>query len=146
MDKHSIRWSVALLALMAAGSCATMGNEGTAGSPEARVAVVNFISATDIGITTEIDFSVINLTDRELRGLTLTVDTNPSGGVDVPFNEETIDSIPPHGSWTPAESFLVRGRKPGETAVLFTVTRNGTVVARDYALVDVGFGQTYNVP
>ncbi len=131
----------AMLAFLAAGSCATVGERGTAESPVVRVGVVNFLSSTDIGINTEINFSVVNLTDQELKDLTLTVDLNPSDGVDVPFTTTTIDRIPPKGSWTPGEPFLVRGRRPGQTTVFFIVTKDGTLLGRNYTIVDVAPGQ-----
>jgi hypothetical protein len=130
---------LSLLALLAAAaaSCATAGGRDAEGPPAARVTVVNFLSATGVGMTTEIDFSIANLTDGELRDLTLRVEANPENGVDLPFTERVIDRIPPHGSWTPDEPFLVRGRQPGETAILFVVTRDGVILAKDYVLVDV---------
>ena len=121
----------------AAASCATTNTWGTTNPPIAVVEVLNFTTSTDIGITTEIGFSVKNVTERELTDLTLTVTTNPSGGVDLPFKEMTIDRIEPNGTWAPREPFLVRGRRSGTTAVFFTVTQDGRFLARDYALVGV---------
>lgn len=143
MTMRTGKWLIGMLAFLAAGSCTTVGDRGVAETPAVRVALVNFVSSTDIGITTEIHFSIVNATDQELRGLTLTVETNPSNGVDVPFDEKIIDRIPPHGSWAPDEPFLVRGRRPGETAVFFIVAKDGIVLAKDYTLISVGPGQFY---
>jgi hypothetical protein len=143
MTMRTGKWLIGMLVFLAAGSCATVGDRGAAELPGVRVALVNFVSSTDIGITTEIHFSVVNETDQELKDLTLTVETNPSNGVDVPFSEKIIDRIPPHGSWAPDEPFLVRGRRPGETAVFFIVAKDGITLAKDYTLISVGPGQFY---
>ena len=146
MITRTAKWVLMAMALLALVACTTMATRGTAETTPAKVAVVNFLSSTDIGITTEINFSVINTTDRDLTNLTLRVDTAPYYGLDVPFREETIDRIPAHGSWTPNEPFLVRGREPGENTIYFTVTSDGTVLGKNYALVDVAPGQYYRMP
>ncbi len=146
MKRQYMAGFLAILVFLAVSSCTTVGNVNTATPPEVRITLVNFLSSTGIGTTTEINFSVINQTDQELKDLTLTVETNPTYGVDVPFNEMTIDRIPARGSWAPDKPFLVTGRRPGETAVHFIVSRNGTVLAKDYVLVDVGPGQYYERP
>jgi hypothetical protein len=128
-------WGVVFLMAVTA-SCATGGAGMSAVPPEVKVTVVNFMESTDIGITTQIYFSVANLTDRELTGLTLTIATNPSDGVDVPYREMAIDPIAPNGTWNPGP-FVVRGRQPGTTAVFFIVSRDGVRLAKDYALVGV---------
>ncbi len=133
--KTMLRWGIVLLVAVAA-SCATTGAQ-TGVPPEVEVSVVNFAPSTDIGMTTEVNFSVVNLTDRELTGLTLVVTSNPSNGVDLPYEEKAIDRIVPGGSWNPGP-FVVRGRHAGSTAVFFTVMRDGVRLARDYALVHVG--------
>jgi photosystem II stability/assembly factor-like uncharacterized protein len=130
--------AVALLAIgAAAASCATGGTWGTTNPPVVVVNVTNFSSTTDIGIGTEISFSVRNVTDRDLTDLTLTVTTNPSNGVVVPFREMTIDRIEAGRTWTPRQPFLVRGKHAGQTAVFFTVSRNGEFLAKDYAIISV---------
>lgn len=133
--KSMLTWGIVLLMAVAA-SCATTGAEPGVPS-EVKVSVINFAPSTDIGMTTEVNFSVINLTDRELTGLTLVVTSNPSNGVDLPYEEKAIDRILPGGSWSPGP-FVVRGRHSGSTAVFFTVMRDGVRLARDYTLVQVG--------
>jgi hypothetical protein len=137
MNTKTIISLAAVLLTVGIVSCATTGGMTVSTPPEVRVAVVNFAPTTEVGITTEINFSVANLTDQELTGLTLTIATNPSDGLDVPYREMAIDRIAPHGTWSPGP-FVVRGRHPGSTAVFFNVTRDGTVLAKDYALVGVG--------
>jgi hypothetical protein len=127
----------AAAAMAVVSSCATTGNGAAVTPPEVKVAVVNFMPTVEYGCTTEINYSVVNLTDHELTGLTLTVHLNPSNGLEVPYREMTIDRINPHGSWNPGP-FVVRGRMPGSTAVFFIVSRDGEFLARDYSLVGVG--------
>lgn len=128
----------ALMLAAVAASCATTG--GPAGvPPEVKVSVINFAPSTEVGGVAEINFSVANLTDRELTGLTLTIRLNPSNGVDVPYEEMAIGRIAPRGSWNPGP-FVVRGRHPGSTAVFFVVSRDGIELARDYALVGIAPG------
>lgn len=134
----SIAWLSALALIALGASCATTGYWGTTNPPIARVKVFNFNESTQVGITTELDFSITNVTDQDLTGLTLTITQNPSDGLELPFKEMTIDRIPAHGTWTPAEPFLVRGRLAGSSAVFFTVTKDGAYLAKDYALVNVG--------
>jgi hypothetical protein len=133
--KTLLGWGVAVLTL-AAASCAAVGGPTSAVPPEVKVTVVNFAPSTDVGISTEINFSVTNLTDRELTGLTLTIKTNPANGVDLPYCEMAIDRIDPRGTWNPGP-FSVRGRLSGTTAVFFIVSRDGVPLAKDYALVGV---------
>jgi len=146
MVTRTAKWLMVMSAFLLAASCTTTATRGTAESSPATINVVNFLSSTQIGITTEVNFSVVNTTDRDLTNLTLTVDTAPYYGLDVPFREETIDRIPAHGSWAPNEPFLVRGREPGENTIYFTVESNGTVLGKNYALVDVAPGQYYRMP
>ncbi len=136
MNTKTIAGLTAAVFMVAMASCATGGARTAAVPPEVKVSVINFAPSAGIGTTTEINFSVVNLTDRELTGLTLTISLNPSNGVEVPYREMAIDRIPPRGSWNPGP-FVVRGREPGTTAVFFTVTRDGVSLARDYALVGV---------
>jgi hypothetical protein len=136
MNTKTIVGLVAAFLTVVAASCATPGTGMNAVPPEVKVSVINFAPSTGIGTTTEINFSVANLSDRELTGLTLTITTNPSDGVDLPYREMVIDRIVPRGTWNPG-AFVVRGRHPGTTAVFFTVTRDGAFLAKDYALVSV---------
>ncbi len=136
-----------LSSLLLVASCATTGSWATTDPPIARLNVVNFAESTDIGIATEIDFSITNVTDQDLTGLTLTVTQNPANNLELPFTETTIDRIPAHGSWAPSppftvrsEPFMYRGQTPGPTVVFFTLTQNGKFLAKDYALVDVSSG------
>jgi hypothetical protein len=103
----------------------------------ARLKVFDYMETTDIGIVTDIYFSVTNVTDQELRDLTLTVTANPSYGVELPFTETTIDRIAPNGTWTPREPFLVRSQYSGEITVFFTLTKNGKFLSKDYAIIQV---------
>jgi len=137
MNAKTLLAAGAALMLAATGACATSGTRTDTGSSEVMVKVVNFMPSADFGGTTEINFSVTNLTDREIGGLTLRISLNPSNGLDVPYREMTIDRIEPRGSWNPGP-FVVRGRMPGTTSVFFIVSRDGAVLARDYALVGVG--------
>jgi uncharacterized membrane protein len=134
----TIAWLSALALIALGASCATMSNWGTTNPPVARVTVVNFDESTEIGIATEIYFSIANVTDQDLTGLTLTVTQNPSDGLKLPFSEMTIDRIPAHGSWTLDKAFMVTGEKAGSSAVFFTVSKNGEYLAKDYAMVHVG--------
>jgi hypothetical protein len=134
----TIAW-VSVLALIALGaSCATTSYWGTTNPPIARVKVFNFDESIQIGMTTEINFSITNATDQDLTGLTLAITQNPSDGLELPFTEMTIDRIPAHGTWTPTTPFLVRGKTAGSSAIFFTVTKDGAYLAKDYALVNVG--------
>jgi hypothetical protein len=130
--------------LILAASCATLSNWGTTDPPIARVKVFNFSEYTDIGITTEISFSVTNVTDQDLTGLTLAVTQNPSNGLKLPFTEMTIERIPAHGTWKPDKAFLVTGKKAGSTVVFFTVTKGGEFLAKDYGTVNVSPDEDFN--
>jgi hypothetical protein len=128
-----------------AASCASLNNWGTTDPPIARVNVINFAPSTDIGITTEINFSVANVTDQDLTGLTLTITTNPSDGLELPYREKTIDRISAHGTWNPGP-YIVRGRKSGTTSVFFMVSKDGTFLAKDYSLVNVAPEEYFGRP
>jgi hypothetical protein len=132
----------AVLLTVVGASCATSPILTAAGPPEVKVAVVNFMPTVDFGGATEINFSVANLTGREMTGLTLLISLNPSNGLEVPYYEKTIDRIEPGASWNPGP-FMVRGRVPGTTSVFFTVIKDGVVIGRDYALVGVGPDDTF---
>ncbi len=148
MNTRMIAFATGLLSfLLFMVSCATTSDWGTTNPPIARLKVVNFAESTDIGIATEIDFSITNLTDQDLTNLTLTVTQNPAYNLELPFTEMTIDRIPAHGGWSPnppfsvrSEPFMYRGRTPGPTVIYFTLTQNGKFLAKDYALVNVSSG------
>ncbi len=138
MNTRKIAVGMSLVAaLLLVASCATMGDWGTTNPPIARLKVVNFTENTAVRVGTEIDFSITNVTDQDLTGLTLTVTQNPSDGVYLPFTEMTIDRIPAHGSWAPNPPFVVSGRSQGPAVVFFTLTQNGKFLAKDYAMVGV---------
>jgi hypothetical protein len=141
MKEKALLLLLVAAAMVALASCATTGDGAAAVPPEVKVSVVNFMPTADYGCTTEINYSVTNLTDHEMTGLDLTIRLNPSNGLDVPYREMAIDRIEPHGSWNPGP-FVVRGRVPGPTSVFFIVSRNGEFLARDYALVGVGPNDT----
>ena len=137
MNAKTLLAAGVVLMLVVTGACATSGTRTDTGSSEVAVNVVNFMPSADFGGTTEINFSVTNLTDQEISGLTLSISLNPTNGLEVPYHEMAIGRIEPRGSWNPGP-FVVRGRRPGTTSVFFIVSRDGVVLARDYALVSVG--------
>ncbi len=128
-----------LAGLLAAAitSCASLEYWGTTNPPVARIKVFNYRETTDIGIATRLYFSVTNVTDQELRDLTLTVTVHPSDGVVLPYQETTIDRIGPNATWTPAEPFMVTDDHSGNITVFFTVSQNGKYLAKDYAIIHV---------
>jgi len=127
-----------LVGLLAAAmaSCTSTETWGTTNPAIVKVKVFNYLESAQAGTASEIYFTVTNVTDQELRDLTLTVTTSRSRFVEVPFTEMTIDRIAPNGTWTPREPFTIRSRYPGEISVFFTVTENGKYLAKDYALVE----------
>ena len=141
MNRRTLIVLAAALVMAAGVSCATISTPTASGPPEVKVSVIDFYPTTQVGDIAEINFSVTNLTDRELTGLTLTVSLNPSNGVDVPYYEKAIDRIVPGGSWNPGR-FVVRARHSGTTSVFFYVRRGDVILARDYALVNVAPGDT----
>ena len=126
--------------------CATFQNWGTTTPPIVRVNVVNFMAHTNIGITTEIYFSVMNVSPETVNDLTLEVVLNPSHGVEVPFRFATIGSLAPNESWRPKGPFLVRGRESGTTSVFFIVKRGSEVLAKGYTLVEIPPDDSTSLP
>jgi hypothetical protein len=142
MNKRRIAFGVSLGAvLLLAASCATLGYWGTTNPPIARLTVTNFDENIELYSSMGIDFSVRNVTDQDLTGLTLTVTQNPSNGLKLPYTEMTIDRIPAHGSWAPANPFVVEGREAGPSVVFFTVTKDGKFLAKDYTMINVSRGE-----
>lgn len=127
-----------LVGLLAAAmaSCTSAGTWGTTNPPIVKVKVFNYLESAQAGTVSEIYFSVTNVTDQELRDLTLTVTSSRTRFVELPYTEMKIDRIAPNGTWTPPEPFTIRSRYPGEISVFFTVTEEGKYLAKDYALVD----------
>jgi hypothetical protein len=124
--------------LILVGLFAVLASCATAGPSVVVVKVDNFAEQTEVGMATEIYFSVANVTDQELKNLTLTVTTNPSDSIDLPFKELAIDRIGPNSTWSPAQPFLITGRHAGPASIFFTVTQDGKFLAKDYALIGVG--------
>ncbi len=138
MKRHMLTFTLAGLLALGLVSCAWTENWGTTNPPVARLKVFDYTETTDVGIGTDIYFSVTNVTDQELRDLTLTVTANPSYDVDLPFEEMTIDRIAPNAVWTPRTPFVVTSQHSGEITIFFTLTEDGKFLSRDYAIIQVG--------
>ncbi len=68
-----------LVGLLAAAmaSCTSAGTWGTTNPPIVKVKVFNYLESAQAGTVSEIYFSVTNVTDQELRDLTLDGDIKP---------------------------------------------------------------------
>ncbi len=129
-----------LAVLLLVAACATTSDWGTTNPPIARVKIFDFDQSVDLFASTQIDFSVTNVTDQDLTGLTLTVTQNPSNGLRIPITEMTIDRIPAHGSWAPSTPLTVIGHEAGSSTIFLTVTKDGQFLAKDYAMIGVSTG------
>ena len=127
---------VAIMAL-AVSSCASGAHWGISSPAVARVEVTEFTNYIDIGADAPIDISVTNLTDQELKGLTLSVAADAGDEVKLPSALITIDRIAPNGVWTPTEPFMVQGLYSGEASVFFTLKQDGKFLSTDYTIMEI---------
>ncbi len=111
--------------------------------PVATVKVLQYYKSPVVGIAKEINFSVTNNTNKELKNLKVMITADPPELVDLSVKEIDIASIPAMGVWAPTAPVTVTGRAPSittdfaEGSVSFTLTQDGKVISKDGAILRI---------
>ena len=137
MKRHGALLIFVAIMGLAVSSCASVNHWGISSPAIAKVEVTEYTNYVDVGSDAPIDISVTNLTNQELKGLTLNVSADAQDEINLPSTQIPIDRIAPNGVWRPAAPFIVQGIYSGEASVFFTLKQNGKYLSTDYTIVEI---------